>query len=167
MEHKIVLLCLGTNRGDRFGYLETAIEKIAEKIGKIFSKSSVYSTEPWGFTDDQFFLNQVVAASTLLSPLEILNIIREIETGLGRKRFLKGYKPRTIDIDILFYADEVINIKDLKIPHPLLQERRFVLVPLAEIAGSYIHPVFHKTVNSLLNECMDEKQVTIIPSSTR
>jgi 2-amino-4-hydroxy-6-hydroxymethyldihydropteridine diphosphokinase len=162
MEYEIVYLGLGSNRGDRIGYLETAVGMITKKIGKVFSKSSIYMSEPWGFMDDHFFLNQVIWVKTLLSPLEVLDTIREIENELGRKRSGKGYKARTMDIDILLYSDKVIDLQNLKIPHPLLPDRNFVLIPLAEIAGSYIHPVLKKSVDCLLKECNDQKQVKIL-----
>src|ERR1039457_5302796 len=159
MDDTIVYLGLGTNRGDRMIYLEKAIERISETIGEILSKSSVYTTEPWGYTDDGFFLNMVLGVETPLSPEGLLAEINGIEKELGRIRSLERYLGRTIDIDILFYDDLVLQQDDLVLPHPLLQERKFVLVPLAEIAGNFIHPVYHKSIDSLLEECNDEKQV--------
>jgi 2-amino-4-hydroxy-6-hydroxymethyldihydropteridine diphosphokinase len=159
MGDTIVYIGLGSNRGDRMAHLEKAMERIADRIGKICLKSSVYATEPWGYEDDRFFLNMALEVETLLSPASILLEIRSIEQELGRIRGVQGYQGRTIDIDILFYNDLVIRSTDLVIPHPLLQERKFVLVPLAEIAGNYIHPVFNKSVATLLNECPDQKQV--------
>lgn len=164
MEDKIAYLGLGTNRGDRKENLVKAVETIAKTIGKIISESAVYLTEPWGFTDDQYFLNQVIGVITHLSPSGVLQKIKIIETELGRNRSGKRYEPRTLDIDILFYNDQIIDHKDLKIPHPALQDRKFVLVPLAEIAGGYIHPVFHKSVSILLSECKDQKKVHVLIS---
>ena len=159
MEEKIVYLGLGTNRGDKPGNLERAINLIAERTGNIFSRSSVYITEPWGFSDDEYFLNQVVGVKTAMEPMPLLISIKEIENGLGRHRTGTGYQPRTIDIDILFYNDLISQTSDLKIPHPLLHERKFVLIPLAEIAGENIHPVYKKSVHALLAECQDQSNV--------
>jgi 2-amino-4-hydroxy-6-hydroxymethyldihydropteridine diphosphokinase len=163
MDNKSIYLGLGTNRGTKLRNIQTAVEMIRRRIGDVFSISSVYITEPWGFTDDQFFLNQVVGVKTELSPGELVHKTKEIEIELGRRKRGKGYQSRTMDIDILFYADEVVDYEDLKIPHPLIQERKFVLVPLAEIAGSYIHPVYQQSIEYLLRQCKDQKQVKRFP----
>jgi 2-amino-4-hydroxy-6-hydroxymethyldihydropteridine diphosphokinase len=116
--------------------------------------SSIYETAAWGMENQEAFLNQVLEIETNLNPDELLQSILQIEEGLGRKRELK-YGPRTIDIDILFFNDQVIDQEGLKIPHPQLQNRRFVLVPLNEIASNKIHPIFKKTISQLLAECPD------------
>jgi len=151
--HTIYLLT-GTNIGDSKTNLQTAFDFIQQQIGKIIDASHVYKTEPWGNKDQQLFLNQVLKVETQLSPYQLLETILEIEKGMGRNRKVK-YEPRIIDIDILFFDDEIIDENDLQIPHPLLHERRFTLVPLNEIATNLIHPKFKKTIAQLLNECTD------------
>ena len=116
--------------------------------------SSLYQTAAWGNESQGAFLNQVLEIKTSLGPEELLKTILQIEEELGRKRELK-YGPRTIDIDILFFNDEVINLHGLKVPHPQLQNRRFVLVPLNEIAPDKMHPLFKKTISQILAECPD------------
>jgi 2-amino-4-hydroxy-6-hydroxymethyldihydropteridine diphosphokinase len=153
-------LLLGGNIGNRDIYLTIAREKVSQLIGEIERTSSVYETEPWGFKDEKPFLNQVMISLTTMKPREIMNIIRNIEESLGRVRGIKDhYTARTIDIDILFYDNMVINDHDLVIPHPRIHERRFVLQPLVEIEPGLMHPVLNKTIAVLNDECADKLQV--------
>ena len=145
-----VYLLLGSNLGNRKEILEKAIELIAQKVGIIISQSKDYETKPWGVTDQPDFLNLAIAVYTNQSPWEILERTQSIENQLGRVRKEK-WGARLIDIDILFYGDEIINEPDLKVPHPLMQERDFALTPLAEIAPNFVHPVLKKTVLELRN----------------
>jgi len=157
--HKCFLL-LGTNLGDRMGYLRLAIEKIALEAGKIMQISPVFETEPWHFEAENDFLNCAIEISTAKSAIEILKSIKEIEQQLGRQQTtLPGYHSREIDIDILFFDDEIINQDDLQIPHPRMAERRFVLEPLFKIAPGMIHPVSNKAISELLAECADNSTV--------
>ncbi|HTM93959.1 MAG TPA: 2-amino-4-hydroxy-6-hydroxymethyldihydropteridine diphosphokinase [Flavisolibacter sp.] len=149
-----VYLLTGGNIGNRLAYLSKAKEEIEKRCGSILKESSVYETAAWGKEDQGAFLNQVLKIGTSLHPEEVLKTILEIEERLGRKRQLK-YGPRIIDIDILFFNDDIINQHDLKIPHPQMQNRRFVLVPLNEIAPNKVHPSLHKTIAQLLAECPD------------
>lgn len=156
------ILLLGGNMGNRINLLAEACILIEKEIGKIIKSSSVYETEPWGFSSDLPFLNQVVIVESALSPDEMLNEIHKIETQLGRKRSLSGYESRTIDVDILFYDDLLVNKSNLIIPHPKLHNRRFTLLPLAEIAGEYIHPVLNERLDVLAEECTDTSKVDLI-----
>jgi len=149
-----VYLLIGGNIGNRLEYLSKAKENISKKCGNVLQESSIYETAAWGMEDQEAFLNQVLKIETSLIPEQLLKTILQIEEDLGRKRDLK-YGPRTIDIDILFFNDEMIDQQGLKIPHPQMQNRRFVLIPLNEIASTKMHPVFHKTINQLLVECPD------------
>jgi len=149
-----VYLLTGGNIGNRLDYLLKAKEQIKKRCGSIVQESSVYETAAWGKEDQGAFLNQVLKIETNLHPEEVLKTILEIEEHLGRKRQLK-YGPRIIDIDILFFDDDIINQHTLKVPHPQMQNRRFVLVPLNEIAPAKIHPSLHKTMAQILAECPD------------
>lgn len=146
---QIVYLLLGSNLGNRKEILEKAIELLSEKIGVIISQSKDYETKPWGVTDQPDFLNLAVSIHTNLKPLEILEQTQSIENQLGRVRKEK-WGARLIDVDIMFYGDEIIEEPNLKIPHPLMQERDFALIPLVEIAPNFVHPVLGKTVSELL-----------------
>ncbi len=154
-------LLTGGNMGERLIYLSAAAKEIEKICGVIINKSSVFETAAWGKEDQEPFLNQVLQIETKLSAENLLSIILSIEKSLGRKREIK-YGARLIDIDILFYNDDVIDIDGLKIPHPQMQNRRFVLTPLVEIAPQKIHPLFHKTITQLLAECVDTLPVNKI-----
>ncbi|MCX6328619.1 MAG: 2-amino-4-hydroxy-6-hydroxymethyldihydropteridine diphosphokinase [Bacteroidia bacterium] len=156
---KRVFLGIGTNLGDRKNNLQSAVEKIGEHIGKVVHCSSVYETEPWGFVTKDQFLNMVVEVKTKLKPSGVLGRLLMIESLLGRLREGKLCTSRIIDIDILLYNDQVIEKKALVIPHPRMHERKFVLVPLCEIAPEVIHPIFGKDMKSLLKECRDKGRV--------
>jgi 2-amino-4-hydroxy-6-hydroxymethyldihydropteridine diphosphokinase len=156
---KKVFLGLGTNMGDRTENLSKAVKRIEIEIGRVLKTSSVYETEPWGFHSEEQFLNLVLCAETVLPPGEVLKRILAIETLLGRVRGGNQYVSRVIDIDILLYEDLIIEEKNLKIPHPLLHERKFVLVPLCEIDPDLMHPGLGKTLKDLLKICPDNSKV--------
>ena len=154
-----IFLGIGTNLGNRKANLRKAKEMIGEHIGRIWNSSSVYETAPWGFEAENDFLNMVVEVETNLSPAEIMKKISGIESMLGRERNQNRYSSRIIDIDILLYDDLVLNEDGLKIPHPLIHERKFVLAPLCELAPDLIHPVFGKSMSVLLEDCRDRSKI--------
>jgi 2-amino-4-hydroxy-6-hydroxymethyldihydropteridine diphosphokinase len=156
-----VVLSLGSNVGDRAANLTGAISQLLELPGTLAKKSSVYETAPWGNTDQRSFFNQVVEIETMLEADDLMKAILEIEKRMGRTRN-KKWEPRVIDIDILFFNDVRLNSKGLVIPHPRLHERRFVLEPMCEILPGRIHPVFNKTVSSLLEELHDKGEVSLM-----
>lgn len=156
---KRTFIGIGTNLGNRKVNLNKAIVLIEEHIGTIKGASSVYETEPWGFQSKNDFLNMVVEVETRLSPSGLLGRVLMIESLLGRLREGKEYKSRIIDIDILLYDNRIIKKKVLVIPHPLLHERKFVLVPLCEIAADFVHPVLKKSIRMLLEECKDRSRI--------
>lgn len=149
-----VFLLLGSNLGDRQQYLQQAITLINSDIAPVIKTSSIYQTQSWGKTDAPDYLNQVITFKTEIPAPQLLRKILDIELVLGRKREEK-WGSRTIDIDILFYGDEIINTKELKVPHPELHNRRFTLEPLAEIAPHLIHPVLKKAILAMKNELED------------
>jgi 2-amino-4-hydroxy-6-hydroxymethyldihydropteridine diphosphokinase len=146
-----VYLSLGSNLGDRKRNLDTAIARLCE-LGSVISKSSIYETEPVEVdTEQPWFLNCAVAMETEISPQEFLHKILAIERAMGRQR--TGLRsPRNVDIDILFVGDQIVNSDELKVPHPRMHQRRFVLEPLAEIAPAVLHPVLKRSVRQLLDE---------------
>lgn len=153
-----VYIGLGTNLGDKEQNLRNAVQKIEEQIGKVVSLSAFYMTAPWGFTSENSFLNAAACVETSLSPLDVLKETQKIERELGRTKKSVGgvYSDRLIDIDLLLYEDLIIDIispwgAELKLPHPLMAERDFVMRPLAEIAPELRHPVLGKTMRELRN----------------
>lgn len=155
-------LLTGGNLGDRLANLHNAFKLIDELAGTVVKKSSIYETAAWGLTDQPSFLNQVLLCTTHLTAGQILQTILLIEEKMGRKR-LEKMGPRIIDIDILFYNDEIIDLPGLKVPHPEIARRRFVLEPLHEIAPDYIHPVFKRSIADLLHACTDALEVKMLP----
>lgn len=155
---KVVYFLLGSNLGDRQTYIREAIQRIGRHFGPPVTESSIYVSAPWGLAGQPDFLNQVIAVKTELSPHEGLSIIKEIEQDLGRTRSEK-WGARTIDIDILFWGNEIMNEPALEIPHPGISRRRFTLVPLNEVAATLVHPAVHKTIAQLLAECEDSLPV--------
>lgn len=151
-------LLTGGNMGDRLVSLQQACMKIEKQAGIVLKKSAVYETAAWGITDQNLFLNQVLLVSTSLPPQELLHTLLHIEQELGRKRIMK-MGPRIIDIDILFYNNEIISTPVLTVPHPQIANRRFVLTPLNEIAPGFIHPGLQKTIAELLEICPDNLEV--------
>lgn len=145
-----VYLSLGSNDGDRLNSLVKATKLIGNLIGRIKKYSSVVESEPWGFSAEMTFYNTVLLIDTENTPNQVLIIALEIEASLGRVRHGKAYTNRSIDIDILFYNEEIINDDNLVIPHPLMHKRKFVLQPLSEIAPGLIHPVLHSSITELL-----------------
>jgi len=154
-----VYFLLGGNMGDREELLSEAIRKMTIQLGEFIQTSSLYETEPWGFTHEQNFLNQVAVFETQLSALDILDRTQAIEKELGRIRKTTQYCERTIDIDILFYGDKIIENERLSVPHPRIQERLFALYPLAELIPDYLHPKLQKSIKTLKEECPDNLKV--------
>ena len=151
-------LLTGGNLGNRLNNLIDALKLIEQYCGKIVQRSAIYKTAAWGLTDQPDFYNQALEIQTELYPKQLMQTLLTIEGQMGRKREVK-FGPRTIDIDILLFNDEIIQQSHLAIPHPRLHERKFALTPLAEIAPNIIHPVLNKTIQQLLSESTDTLDV--------
>ena len=155
---KCVYLSLGSNQGDRVSNLGRAIERLAEGGARVRRVSSYYKTQPVDFRPQAWFVNCAAEAETDLMPLQLLSLCKETERALGRRPgILKG--PRPVDIDILLYENAVIHSRELVVPHERMADRRFVLIPLCEIAPDLIHPASQRTVRELLHETSDQSQV--------
>jgi len=149
MSHS-VYLALGTNLGSRENNLRTAINGISPEVC-VINRSPIYETPPWGYTEQPYFLNQVISGKTNLSPQTLLSRLKELEMKMGRLTGIR-YGPRIIDIDILFYDDQILKVTGLEIPHPRVHERAFVLVPLLDIAPGLLHPILGKTISELIKQ---------------
>lgn len=160
-----LFLLLGSNLGDRYHFINEAVKKIEVLIGDIVDSSSLYETEPWGFKSKNWFLNRVVVVQTNLDPESILKVTQNIELSLNRSRIPGLMTSRTIDIDLLFYGEQVVHSADLTIPHPAIQDRLFTLVPLMEVAPDFVHPVLQKPLKQLVKECQDQMKVLELNSA--
>ena len=156
-------LLIGGNLGNRKENLSKAVSLINEQCGPLTGSPSIYETEAWGNTDQPSFLNQALEISTSLNARQLIRKVLKIEEVMGRVRKEK-LGPRIIDIDILLFENEIHDLRFLKIPHPEMQNRRFVLVPLAEINSTLQHPVLKKSIAELIEECPDNLEVTKIPN---
>jgi 2-amino-4-hydroxy-6-hydroxymethyldihydropteridine diphosphokinase len=151
-----IYLGIGSNSSDKGVKINEALKLLEEKIGIIVAKSHIYETEPWGFECNDNFLNMAVEINTNLTPEEILLSCKNIEKSLGREKSTKNkYDSRTIDLDILFYKNEIIKTSAMVIPHASIEKRLFVLLPLNDIAPHYVHPVLKENITTLLQKCTD------------
>lgn len=151
----ILYILLGGNLGDVESTFKKAKRNIEIKIGKIIKESSLYESEAWGFESENIFLNEVIIVESPLQPIQVLKTLLNIENELGRVRVTNNYASRTIDLDILYFNRDIIELPELVIPHPMLHKRRFSLLPLSEIAENFIHPIFKTSNISLLQNCED------------
>jgi 2-amino-4-hydroxy-6-hydroxymethyldihydropteridine diphosphokinase len=163
---KIVYIALGSNVGDRAAMLERAMAAMNSVGIRVLRQSSFYVTEPVDAPSQAWFLNAVVESETSLLPVQLLHALLRIEQELGRRR-ITPHGPRTIDLDILFYGSSVIRSRELEVPHPRLPERRFVLVPLVQIAPEFRHPALHKSVTQLLADTPDRSEVRLWHASAK
>lgn len=155
------ILSIGANIGDRIGNIKKSIEMLSKIAGtEISSISSYYETEPVGFKEQPWFINIAVSGYTTLSPLDFFNYCKSIERAIGRRQRPKWHE-REIDIDILFFGNQLIDSSTLQIPHKGILERRFVLVAAAEIHPEFVHPIFNKTILELLENCTDNSSVKV------
>lgn len=165
----IAYIGLGSNVGDRIGYVQQAHKLLDDTEGvKVLNTSSLYETEPVGFEDQEWFINACVKIETILSPEELLSQCQRIESQLGRVRYPKcpEWGPRAIDLDILIYDDKIVATSALQIPHPRLDQRAFALVPLLELAPDLIHPIFGKTILEIHNELPNPEEVYLYGTRT-
>jgi 2-amino-4-hydroxy-6-hydroxymethyldihydropteridine diphosphokinase len=153
-----VYLLIGGNMGDRNANLNNALALIESKLGVIKKVSSVFETEAWGFTEQPAFLNQALLIQTQLNAESLMIEILLLEKEMGRERTIP-MGPRMIDVDIIYFNEAIVNHENLIIPHPKMSERKFVLMPIAEIAPDFIHPILHKSNTALLKECGDSLAV--------
>lgn len=159
----VAYICAGSNIGDRRSHIRNGFDALLSAgHTRLKAQSPFYMTEPVDFTDQEWFLNAVIAVGTVLSPLDLLRELKSIEKASGRDYSALRYGPRTLDLDIIFYEDWVMSSPELTIPHPRMHERRFVLKPLCDIEAGLVHPVRNRRVDALLNELAEDGQ-RIVP----
>ena len=158
LEIENIFLGLGSNQGDRELNLKNSIKLLNSKAGKVLNTSRIYESEPWGVKNQNYFLNQVIEIETHIDPIDLLNICKNIEYDMGRNPEIRWGK-RVIDIDILYYQSRVINQKKLIIPHKLMHERKFVMIPLNDLNENHLHPILNITNKEILNNCIDSCKV--------
>ncbi len=155
MRGNIAFIGIGSNVGDKIGNCRRAITEIGQcEQTRLIAQSSLYETQPIGYTQQDWFINCVIEIETSLTAYELLQVLEDIEISMGRERILK-WGPRIIDLDILFFNDEIIRCEGLTVPHPEIQNRAFVLAPLREIAEGYIHPLLKKSIAQLVADLRD------------
>jgi 2-amino-4-hydroxy-6-hydroxymethyldihydropteridine diphosphokinase len=160
-----LIVSTGSNLGDRHAHLTRAVEELEAILGLASGKSSIVESEPWGF-DGNGFLNQILVFETDITAADCMHELLRIEAKMGRLRAGKGYSNRSIDLDIIAYGNKIIDFPDLKVPHPLMNERRFILQPLAQIRPKWMHPIFKKSSHELLDLCLDSGTVTVYTCDT-
>lgn len=159
---EIAYIQLGSNRGERSRFIRESVKLISLRCGPVLAASRVFESEPWGFSDEQDFLNQVISIRTGLLPLSLLHVLQSIERDMGRLPSPEtGYQGRCIDLDVLFYGDQIVDFPELKVPHPRLHLRKFVLVPLCDIAPGFVHPAMGQSIAELLKCATDPLRVSL------
>jgi 2-amino-4-hydroxy-6-hydroxymethyldihydropteridine diphosphokinase len=152
---------LGSNMGDRLNNLARGVECLTHEKIKVVAQSSIYETSPWGVDSQDMYLNQVIGIETNISPEDLIKIIQNCERKLGRNSKQGHMQARVLDIDIIFYGDQIISTPNIELPHPRMHQRMFVLIPLLELDEDFVHPVMGKAVWELYNECRDESEVIL------
>ena len=156
---KLVYIALGSNRGNKLHYIQSAVDTIFDSVGFVKKLSRVFKTPALGFEGDDFY-NACITVETHLSPKKLLKTLQQIEKSIGRsKKTSNGYESREIDLDIIFYESDIIQNKNLIIPHPEIQNRKFVLQPLLDILKDFEHPVSKKSIETLFEECKDDSVI--------
>jgi 2-amino-4-hydroxy-6-hydroxymethyldihydropteridine diphosphokinase len=162
----IAYLMLGSNLGDKLSNLQMATKALEVELGTILRSSAIFESEPWGFIHPEHFYNQLLIVQTYYKAEVVMEKIIKIEEGMGRIRENKEYQARTIDIDIIFYNNQIIQTENLTVPHPKIAERRFVLLPFLKIDSTLVHPLTGLTIWEMYRDCRDNLEVKILEVKT-